>query len=152
MGTIRKEEENQRRGKLFSVCDKIPWPRPLYKKKFISDLQFQVRVHDHCGRDHWSRSVVMEPERIWKLVAYLQEEDEQAHWDSTSLLNLLASRLCSDTSPPTRMYLLILSKEFYQIGTKNSNIWAHILILIQTTTMHSVTPLGLWSHHIIQWI
>jgi hypothetical protein len=33
-----------------------------------------------------------------------------------------------------RTHLLILPKQFYQLGIKDSNIWAYGAILIQTTT------------------
>lgn len=77
---------------------------------------FRGWVHEHPGREHSSRHGSGAATEAYIFIH--KQEAEKVNWEWPGLLK--SQSLTQD--PPTGPHLLILSKQFHQLGTKNSNI------------------------------
>lgn len=62
--------------------------------------------------------------RSWEITYWSISREIRAHGKWHKYFEI-SKPVPSDTSPPTRPRLPIIPKQFYQLGIKHSNIWAH---------------------------
>lgn len=108
----------------FSIAVIKLWPRwltteSIYLGLTASESGCHGREHDSRQQDMWNSS--------WEFTAWTQKEQ-------TGNFSSLLKPQSPSTVTGLVQHLLVLPKQFSQLGTKFSNIWASGPILIQATT------------------
>lgn len=98
------------------------------------------KVHDYHGGQYDSRQAVISLEHYLrpcistKGIRYKQQGMVWALENSNTS--------SSDTVAPTVFHVLVIPKQFFQLGTNYGSIWASGTILILTSTLHyTISPL-----------
>lgn len=99
------------------------------KKSLLEPVYSSGWVHDHYGRGHGSRqgTAAAAKSSHLNLKAYgrVGVSMSELTGNGKDFWNLKDQSLVPwDLPPPTKLYILIVSKQFYQLRTKYPNIWA----------------------------
>lgn len=128
------------------------------KRKCLIILGFQgFRVHGGGEKDLTSLSTITTQKGEGRKWRKGEREREKKHWSlQDQFWNLKASDTPSDTPHPTTLSLLILFKQFHQLGTKHSNEWAWVGEMAQLRkarfTSQYMSLWGPFSYEPVIWI